>query len=134
MNRKIPNASVHHIAFAVSAFDKSKKFYTEGLGFTVHAEWLEGEDTRACLLDIGNGSCFELFSNGSSAPQQNEKVVHVALSTSDPDAAYNAALAAGATTHMEPTDLTIPSSPAMPVRIAFVKGLDGELLEFFKAR
>ena len=72
-----------------------------------------------------------LISSGGKS-QINEKILHVALSTSDPDAAYQAALAAGAAPHMAPTDITIQSAIPIPIRIAFVKGFDGELIEFFK--
>ena len=130
-NTKIENVGIHHIALAVSDFEASMKFYTEGLGFTQTAAWGEGDD-RAAMLDIGNGICFELFANGTAEPQANEKFVHIAFATSDPDSAYKNALAAGAAVHMEPKDVTIASEPPMPVRIAFVKGPDGEILEFFK--
>lgn len=130
-NNKIENVGVHHIALAVSDFDKSLRFYTEGLGFTQIAAWGEGEG-RAVMLDIGNGSCFEIFANGTKEAQSNEKFIHFAFSTTDPDSAYHNAIAAGAAPHIEPKDVTIESNPPMPVRIAFVKGLDGEILEFFK--
>ena len=130
-NSKIENIGIHHLALAADDFDKSMKFYTEGLGFTIAAVWGEGRD-RIALLDIGNGSHFEIFANGNGYEQVNEKFVHFAFSTSDPDSAFRNAIAAGAAPHMEPKDFTIPSDPPMPVRLAFVKGFDGELLEFFK--
>lgn len=129
-NTKIPDIGVHHLALASANFDKSIKFYTEGLGFKAIASWGEGNG-RAVLLDIGNGSCFEIFANGSSEPQSNEKMVHFAFATSDPDAAYKNAIAAGAVSHIEPKDVNIPATPPLPVRIAFVMGPDGEVLEFF---
>ena len=132
-NSKIPNIGIHHLALASANFDKSMKFYTEGLGFKTVASWGDG-DGKAALLDIGNGSHFEIFANGSSEPQQNERMVHFAFSTDDPDTSYKNAIAAGAVSHMEPKDVDIPASPPLPVRIAFVKGPDGELLEFFKVK
>jgi len=130
-NKKIPNIGVHHLALSAVDFDKSLKFYTEGLGFEVVAEWGEGNG-RAALLDIGNGSHFEIFANGNANPQKDEKFVHFAFATTNPDLAYENALAAGAASQMEPTSLAIPATPAMPVRIAFVRGPDNEVLEFFK--
>ena len=132
-NNKVENAGIHHIAIAASDFDKSMAFYTEGLGFKQTAAWGEG-DKRAAMLNIGNGVCVELFAKGTAEKQANEKIIHLAFSTTDPDSAYQNALDAGAVSHMEPTDVDIPSEPSMPVRIAFVKGPDGELLEFFKQR
>ena len=130
-NKKIPNIGVHHVAIKAFDFDKSIKFYTEGLGFEKVAEWGEGAG-RAAMLDIGNGSHFEIFANGNANEQQDAKFAHFAFATSNPDVAYENALAAGAVSHMESKSLEIPSTPAMPVRIAFVKGPDGEVLEFFK--
>ena len=130
-NKKIPNIGIHHLALASASYDKSLKFYIEGLGFEKVADWGEGTG-RACLLDIGNGSHFEIFANGSANEEKDVKFVHFAFSTTNPDLAYENALAAGAVSHMAPQTLDIPANPPLPVRIAFVKGPDGELLEFFK--
>ena len=131
-NEKIPGAGSHHIAVTTVDFDKSLKFYVEGLGMKVVAIWGENKD-RAAMLDIGDGSHVELFANGNSETQQNEKMIHFAMTCTDPDLAFQNALAAGAKEKMPPTTLDIPSDPPMPVRIAFVYGPDGEVLEFFKA-
>ena len=130
-NKQVPGAGSHHIALASADFDRSVMFYTEGLGMRPVAAWGEGAG-RAALLDIGDGSHFEIFANGTRAAQANERYVHFAIRTSDPDRAFANALAAGAREKMPPTTLTIPAAPPMPVRIAFVFGPDGEVLEFFK--
>ena len=130
-NKKVPNIGVHHLALAAVDFERTIKFYTEGLGFETVAEWGEGTG-RAALLDIGNGSHFEIFANGTTNEEKDVKFVHFAFATTNPDVAYANALAAGAVSHMEPKSLDIPANPPLPVRIAFVKGPDGELLEFFK--
>jgi len=130
-NEKIPGAGSHHIALSSADFDKSIRFYTEGLGMKPIAFWGEGAG-RAALLDIGDGSHLEIFADGGPQAQQNEKFVHFAIRTTDPDAAFAAALAAGAREKMLPKTLDIPATPPLPVRIAFVFGPDGEVLEFFQ--
>ena len=130
-NTKIPGAGSHHIAISSANFDKSLKFYTEGLGLSIVACWGEGTD-RAALLDIGDGSHVEIFANGTCEDQKNERMVHFAFKTTDPDLAFNNAVAAGAIEKMPPTTLDIPADPPLPVRIAFVFGPDNEVLEFFK--
>ena len=129
-NKKIPNIGVHHLALSALDFDKTIKFYTEGLGFEVVSEWGEGAG-RAAMLDIGNGSHFEIFAGGNANETKDAKFVHFAFATSNPDVAYKNALAGGAVSQAEPKDV-IGVIPNMSVRIAFVKGPDGEVLEFFK--
>lgn len=62
-NHNISNAHFHHIALKASDFNRSLKFYTEGLGFTVFKTWGE-EDSRAAMLDMGDGGYVELFAGG----------------------------------------------------------------------
>ena len=130
-NEKIPGAGTHHIALASADFDRSVKFYTEGLGMKPAAFWGEGEK-RAALLDIGDGSHVEIFANGVPEAQINERFVHFAIRTTDPDKAFENALAAGAMEKIPPKSLSIPADPPLNVRIAFVYGPDGEVLEFFQ--
>jgi len=130
-NEKIPGAGTHHIAVASADFDRSVKFYTEGLGMAPVAFWGEGSG-RAALLDIGDGTHVEIFANGTAQTQENAKLVHFAIKTTDPDKAFEAALAAGAREQTAPFSTAIPCEPPMPVRIAFVRGPDGEVLEFFR--
>ena len=130
-NEKIPGAGVHHIAIAAADIDASIQFYTEGLGMKPVAFWGEG-DGRAALLDIGDGTHVELFATGTRHAQKHQKLKHFAIRTTDPDKAFENALAAGAKEKMPPTTLDIPSEPPLPVRVAFVYGPDNEVLEFFQ--
>jgi glyoxylase I family protein len=55
--------SVHHIAIICSDYEASKKFYTEILGFTVHAEYFrEKRNSYKLDLKLGERYCIELFS------------------------------------------------------------------------
>lgn len=122
----------HHIAIRVKDFDASVKFYIEGLGLTPAITWGEG-DARAVMLLAGNGNYIEVFAGGSAELRPEGCYLHLAFNTDDCDAAFQRAIAAGGEVQMEPKSLTIPSSPQpTPVRIGFVKGLDGEILEFFQ--
>ena len=122
----------HHLALRAKDFDASVKFYTEGLGLEQVMAWGEG-DGRAVMLLAGNGNHLELFAGGSAEAQGENAMLHFAFQTDDCDAAFERALAAGATVHMAPKSLTIPSTPApQAVRIAFCKGFDGEIIEFFQ--
>ena len=129
-NTKIENVGIHHLALAASNYEKSCKFYETGLGFVKIAEWGEGKG-RISLYDIGNGSCFEIFANGTAEPQTNARFIHFAFATTNPDLAYENAIKAGAESHIEPKNVTLQATPPIPARLAFVKGPDGELLEFF---
>lgn len=130
-NRTIGGGGFHHIAMRVSDFDASVRFYTQVLGMTERICW--GEDSkRAIMLDTGDGNYIELFAGGSQEPKPEGMVLHFALRTDNCDAALERARAAGMQVTMEPKDVEIPSTPPTPVRIAFCKGPDGEVIEFFQ--
>jgi glyoxylase I family protein len=131
---------LHHIALRASDFENSLRFYTEGLGFTFAYSWGEG-DKRIALLDAGDGNYLELFAGGQKAEAVNQQaagtMIHFAVRVPDVDAAYQRALQAGAQPHIEPKDVTLQGRTAqaahpVAVRIAFCKGPDGEIFEFFQ--
>jgi len=123
----------HHLALKVADFDATVKFYTEALGLVPTISWGEG-DTRAIMLDAGQGNCLEIFAGGTPGAKPEGALLHFAFRAHDCAAALQRALDAGATLHMPPTELTIPSSPTpTPVRISFCIGLDGEIIEFFES-
>ena len=116
----------------VKDFDRVVKFYTDGLGFTAAMRWGEG-DHRAVMLDMGNGGGIEIFAGGTEGEKPEGAVLHYALQVRDCAAALALALAAGAIQTMAPTRIDIPTQPGpTPVRIAFCRGLGGELIEFFQ--
>jgi len=124
---------LHHIAMRANDYDASFKFYTEGLGMKRAYGWGEG-DNRACMLDLGDGNYLELFSGGKGVPGEDVpdgSFLHLALRTHDVDGMFARALAAGAVPTTEPKDVPIEGDKPLVFRIAFCKGLNGEILEFF---
>ena len=132
-NLKIGGGGFHHIALKAANFEKSVKFYTEGLGFLISMSWGEGNG-RAVMLDTGDGNFLELFAGGAPGEKPEGSLLHMAFRTDNCDMALNQAIAAGAVVTKEPFDVDIKSDPVTPVRIAFCKGFDGEVIEFFQYR
>ncbi len=131
-NKTIGGGGFHHVAIRAHDFDASVKFYTEAMGFEKKISWGEGK-RRAIMLDTGDGNYLEIFANGTDEPKPEGSIIHFALRTSDCDAAIERARAAGAQITVEPKDVEIPSEPhKTPVRIAFCKGPDDEIIEFFQ--
>lgn len=133
-NTKLFGGGFHHVAIRVNDFDRSMKFYTEGLGFTVARAWGGAGKNRAVMLDTGDGNYFELFERDPADVPSEAVYLHAAIRTSDCDKAIQVAREAGAEVTVEPKDVEIQSSPPYPVRIAFFKGPDGEIIELFQER
>ena len=134
MANKVSVTGFHHIAIKVKNFDASLKLYAQTLGFPVQMTWGEG-DKRAAMIDTGNGNCVELFAGGPQEARPEGHWAHLALRCSDTKAAIEMVKAAGYEVTMDTRDLVIEAKPAaLPVRIGFFKGPDGELIEFFETR
>lgn len=122
----------HHIGLKCADLDRSVAFYTEALGMKPYAAWGEG-DARIQMMSIGEGGIFELFAGGGDAYADNGKWIHLALEVDDVEAAFENAISHGAEPLTYPKVVPLESEPEkMSINIAFVKGPDGEELEFFK--
>jgi glyoxylase I family protein len=127
----------HHVAIRARDFDASVKFYAEVLGFRPKIQWNEAPK-RAIMLDAGDGNYLEVFERPQQGPPaEDAAILHFALRTDDTDAVLERARAAGCQVTMEPRALNIKNvlpgvADEVPVRIAFVKGPDGEVVEFFQ--
>ena len=142
-NEAIGGGGFHHVAIRVRDFEASLKFYIEGLGFKKGYGWGSderesgGKDTRAAMLNGGDGNYMEVFAGGTRplgelAPE--EIFLHVAFRTSNAAAAMARALANGATLYQDVKSV-VPNNadePKQTFTIGFVRGLDGELIEFFQ--
>lgn len=121
----------HHIALKCKDIDKSLAMY-RALGMTEVVRRGEGEELIV-MLDVGDGGRIELFANGSDDFAENGKWQHFALRVDDVDAAFERALTAGFVPHVLPKVVPLESTPAgVTINVAFVKGPDGEQLEFFR--
>lgn len=137
-NKIIEGCTFHHVALQTSDFEKSLKFYTEGLGFEIYRTFVASSGKNVALLDIGGGSFFEIFSDGEKSDAKRDyagRYFHLALEVKDAKAAYARAIEYGAEEMGKaPREMELPSNPPMPVVIGFVKGPDGEEIELFQER
>lgn len=123
---------LHHVALAAKNLDETVHFYKQAFGFTELRRW--GDETPAAMLDMGGGNILEVFSGSGEAPEGNARWLHIALQSDDTGRDYASALAAGAESQTEPKDITLPGEPPLPARIAFVRGLNGEVIEIFQVK
>jgi catechol 2,3-dioxygenase-like lactoylglutathione lyase family enzyme len=135
----------HHVAIRAADFDETIRFYTEGLGFRVHFPFaVPGRIDRAAFLDAGDGRFVEVFGPGSTVQAEGRRrlpdeertegaVLHFCLRVEDTDASYSRALAAGAVSRVEPGTRRLSEDPFVEVRIAFVTGPNGEVIEFMQS-
>lgn len=146
--------TLHHVSLFVSDLDASMTFYSSGLGLTPRETFEDIVGRRSdgrfpfkvasVFLEAGHGRYIELHpSGGGTMSPPGFPMNHLALGVVDVDAAYERAIAAGAT----PIDIPIPDETwegtpldvlmagerSEPVRIAFLQGPDGELIELYQS-
>ena len=133
-NEKILGMSFHHSSIKVKNYEKSVSFY-KSLGMKETVEWGQ-ENGRIMMLDIGDGNIFEICAGGEGDVDCASGHHHVAFAVRDVDKAYDYALSLGAKSHMEPTTMKLDDArpSKMTIYVAFVKGPDGELIEFYKRK
>lgn len=129
-NLKLRGGGLHHVAVEASDFDRSLRFYTEGLGFRNVLAFPE-EGQKVAMLDTGDGTYLELFSGGSGEAPEGS-LLHFAVRTGDCEVATERARAAGGTITTEPTDIVLQGDPPVPVRYSFCEGPDGEQIELLQ--
>jgi catechol 2,3-dioxygenase-like lactoylglutathione lyase family enzyme len=135
----------HHVAIRAIDFDATVKFYTEGLGFRIHFPFsVPGRIDRAAFLDAGDGRFVEIFGHTSTVQSEGRRrrpdedrtegaLLHFCLRVADTDAAYARAIACGANPRVEPVSRQLSADPLVQVRIAFITGPNGEVIEFMQS-
>ena len=130
-NKTIAGCGFHHVSMKARDLDASIKFYTESLGFVEKYSWGEGQ-RRVVLLDTGDGNYFEISQGAPDQVHADGAFGHIALRVDDCGAALEAARAAGVEVTVETKEVNLASDPPLKVRVAFFKGPDGEVVEFFE--
>jgi catechol 2,3-dioxygenase-like lactoylglutathione lyase family enzyme len=136
----------HHVAIRAVDFDETIRFYTEALGFRVHHRFsIPDRIDRAAFLDAGDGRFVEVFGQGSTVQSEGRRrlpneertegaVLHFCLRTADVEASYARAIAAGAQPRVPPGDTRrLGNDPLIEVKIAFITGPNGEVIEFLQS-
>lgn len=117
---------VHHVALKAAnttEFNRAVNFYKNTLGMPVVRTWKGG-----IMFGYGEG-ILEIFDEGKVSSSTGA-VHHIGLETDNVDACIAAVRAEGLEVTKEPNDLTIPSTPILPIRMAFCIGPLGEEIEF----
>lgn len=132
-NSIIKGCGSHHIAVQARDWEDSLRLYRDVLGMEVVAEFGSPE-RKILLLDMGDGSHIELFqptaeTPAPDSPAANDPITHIALATTDTRAALEHVRAAGYEVTVETRTVDLG---AFTVTLAFFKGPNGELIEFFQ--
>jgi glyoxylase I family protein len=115
------------------------------LGFRIHFPFsVPGRIDRAAFLDAGDGRFVEIFGHTSTVQSEGRRrrpdedrtegaLLHFCLRVADTDAAYARAIACGANPRVEPVSRQLSADPLVQVRIAFVTGPNGEVIELMQS-
>ncbi|ONI84785.1 hypothetical protein ALI22I_30290 [Saccharothrix sp. ALI-22-I] len=140
-------ATLMHVAIFCPDVDESIRFYREGLGFSRTYEWTKtytatGQTVyqgRGVYIELEGQTYLELFPGGEPGQDSSAGPIHhIGLTVSSVDESYERCLAAGGAPFGigdwsgEPTTVTLDGDPEMLVRVAFVRGPAGELIELYE--
>ena len=123
-------SGLHHVTIQTQDWDASLHLYRDTLGMRIVAEF-GPEERRMMLLDAGDGSHVELIAPTADVPAEGtpDPLVHFALATPDAAASLERVREAGCEVTMEPKPVTLDGLAAT---VAFFKGPNGEVIEFFQ--
>ena len=128
-NTIIKGCRFSHISITTQRLEESIRFYRDLLGMQVVREMQIGE-RRLVQLDIGDGCLVELSDPAPETKEMPSSPVplnHIGLTMDDITGAVERVRAAGYLITVEPRE-----SSAAKIRLAFVKGPNGESIEFMQ--
>lgn len=143
---------LHHVGVLARDVDRSVRFYVEAFGCTPYLEWqvalgTSGQDFpgRGVMLISGDQTRMEIFpalNEGEPPYYPPRGVNHFCFAVADCDAAYARALRAGGSAYRvrrgpvdwdgRPTDMQIGDGVTAQIRIAYLSGPDGEVIELLQ--
>jgi hypothetical protein len=121
----------HHVAIHTDDWDSTIGCYV-GLGYTSAVTWGQAP-YRAAMLDAGDGTYMEVFERPEGTEKPGENLDHFCLRTDDVDAAHAQAIAMGMKEIAAPSNATTSTTSGhgeVPLRLSFVEGPTGEVIEF----
>jgi glyoxylase I family protein len=131
-NEVISGCGFHHVAIRTADWERSLRFWQEGMGFRLAVQWSD-PPRRACMLDTGDGNYLEIFERDPAEGIPSEAaILHFCFRTDDLSASLERARAAGAEVTLEPKTVDVFGERIGTARIAFFKGPDGEICELFE--
>lgn len=133
INSTIKGLGMHHVTVQTRDWEASLRLYRDVLGMKVVAEFGPPE-RRIMLLDVGDDSHIELIAPtadtpAAGSPAANDPLVHIALRAPDAAAAAEHVRQAGYQITVEPKAVDLGTLKAI---VAFFKGPNGEVIEFFQ--
>lgn len=135
---------MHHSALCVSDWEKSKKFYCDGLGFEYMLEFPGFfPEQKIAMIRLPDGGVIEMFSNGKPGlPSADDRTFTAGsyfqycfqvTEKEDVDQIYEYVInELGGTSYVAPADYDMKHDGTVWAHACFVCGPDGEILEFIK--
>jgi len=120
----------HHVAINTVDFDGTEQFYTGLLGLRKTKAW-GGGNSRCAMFECEDGSNIELFEVEKGVETPESPIVHFAFDVDDPDAFADAVAKQGFEITTAPKTADVVGYPGFKARLAFCKGPNGEVIEFF---